>query len=75
MPSDEAAGSPDQRLSAVLDRIMHVWAMIKMVPEQHLSDIRVSVESELLAHGCAMESELMVIGLKYLYRVDGQRQR
>jgi hypothetical protein len=69
--SDRFTALSAQRLQSILDRIMHAWSLIKLVPEQRLSVPRSSVEAELLQNADLTDNELLVIGLKYLHRVDG----
>jgi hypothetical protein len=61
----------EPKLRHALNRIMRVWSLIKLVPEQRLSVPRSLVEAELLEHSHLANNELVVVGLKYLHRVDG----
>ena len=59
--------SSEIHLSLAVDRIIRIWAMVKMVPEQQLSNVRSSVEAALRDHAHMTDDELVVLGLKHLY--------
>jgi hypothetical protein len=59
--------SPELHLSLSVDRIIRIWALIKMVPEQQLSSVRSLVETVLREHAHMTENELFVLGLKHLH--------
>jgi hypothetical protein len=58
------------KLQYVLDRVMHVWSLIKMVPEPQLSAARSLLAAHLLNNAHLTDDELVVVGLKYLHRLD-----
>jgi hypothetical protein len=61
---------PEARLQRVLDRVMHVWSLIKMVPERRLLAERSLVAARLYDNTHMTDDELVVAGLKHLYRLD-----
>jgi len=63
--------SSDHRVHAAVNRILRTWSLIKMVPEDHLLQLRSSLMEMLYEESHLTENELVVLGLKYLHR-DGQ---
>jgi hypothetical protein len=65
----------EAELHDVLDRIMGVWSRIKMVPERDLASRRASVLAVLEKHQQLPERELLLLGLKHLFEIDGPENR
>jgi hypothetical protein len=64
-------GASDDRIHAAVNRILRTWSLIKMVPEDQLSQLRSSLVDVLSEESHLTEDELVVLGLKYLHR-DGK---
>lgn len=64
-------GTSDDRVHAAVHRILRTWSLIKMVPEDQLSELRSSLVNMLHLEAHLTEDELVVLGLKYLHR-DGK---
>jgi hypothetical protein len=54
-------------LERVIDRVMHTWSLIKMIPQSHLSEARLSVTALIEDHANLSERELLILGLKHLH--------
>jgi hypothetical protein len=65
--------APEVRLRVAVDRIIKTWSMIKLVPEGQLTNARVQVTAALRENLSLSEDDLVVIGLKHLYNLDGQQ--
>jgi hypothetical protein len=51
----------------VIDRVMYTWSLIKMIPQSHLSEARLSVTALLEDNADLSERELLILGLKHLH--------
>ena len=45
----------------VIDRVMHTWSLIKMIPQSHLSDARLSVTALIEDNANLSERELLIL--------------
>jgi len=54
-------------LGCLIDRIMHTWSLIKMLPQSHLVAERTSLSALLEARSDLSEKELLILGLKHLH--------
>jgi hypothetical protein len=57
----------EHTLRDAVDRVMHVWSLIKLVPERHLPAARSSITALLHENAHLTEHELIVAGLKHLH--------
>ena len=55
-------------VEAATDRVMHLWSLIKMVPDHELSPLRSSLMENLSELQHLTEDELVIVGLKYLHQ-------
>jgi hypothetical protein len=67
--------SSEVRVRDAVNRIMRIWSLIKLVPEQSSSGARSSVTKLLLAHPHLTDDELVVVGLKHLHQTDGPKKQ
>ena len=63
----------DNRVHAAANRILRTWSLIKMVPDHQLSPLRPSLVDALYEESHLTEDELVILGLKYLHRMDKAR--
>jgi hypothetical protein len=63
------------KLSAAVERIVRTWSLIKLIPRNRSAGIRASICSLLSEQKHLSENELVVLGLKHLYRTDQQASR
>ena len=55
---------------------MHLWSLIRMVPDHELSPLRSSLLENLSELQHLTEDELVIVGLKYLHQnVQGKKQK
>jgi hypothetical protein len=54
---------------------MHVWSLIKLTPERHLSTTRSAVTNHLLEIEYLTDRELIAAGLKFLHMRDRLERR
>jgi hypothetical protein len=73
LSSDPNEIFPEREIRYAIDRVMHVWSLIKMVPEEQLSDARSSVLAQFFENPHLTEQELIVVGLKHLHDIDRLR--
>ena len=67
--------STEVRVRDAVDRIMRIWSLIKLVPEQSSSGTLSSVTKLLLEHPHLTEDELVAVGLKHLHQTDGPKKQ
>ena len=67
--------SSEVRVRDAVNRIMRIWSLIKLVPEQSSSGTRSSVTKLLLEHPHLTEDELVAVGLKHLHQTDGPKKQ
>jgi hypothetical protein len=66
--SAEGLLKADARLALVVDRVLRLWAQIKLVPQDSLTEARAAVSMKLSQSPDLSEQELVVAGLRVLYR-------
>jgi hypothetical protein len=54
----------------LIDRIMHTWSLIRMLPQSRLAADRASLTAVLKAHAGLPEKELLVLGFKHLHAAN-----
>jgi hypothetical protein len=64
--SDRSVIPRERELQYVVDRVMHVWSLIELIPERRLTATRSSITAFILENAHLTDRELIKAALQHL---------